>query len=216
MQFVNNDKALMAAVRLLPFVAISVTANLISGSFLHLIKVYMALYLIAGIFTVAGGGPLMVFLDPDTKTAVIYGLTILIAVGAGLSMTMGYTVASLTLKPGDAAAGIGMQNVAQIGGQVICLAIAGQIYQSTGIRNLRKALAGSGFSDAEIRGGMAGAQSPLFEQLEGDLREKAVVAITDAMQMTMILVPVAGAVLIFAALCMKREKLFGKIIVHGG
>lgn len=85
-QFVNGDQALMAAVRLLPFIVIGVTVNLISGSFLHFIKLYMALYLIAGVFVVAGGGPLMVYLDPGTSTATIYGLTILVAVGTGLSM----------------------------------------------------------------------------------------------------------------------------------
>lgn len=85
-QFVNGDEALMAAVRLLPFIVIGVTVNLVSGTFLHFIKVYMVLYLIAGVFVVAGGGPLMVYLSPDTSTGTIYGLTILVAVGTGLSM----------------------------------------------------------------------------------------------------------------------------------
>lgn len=85
-QFVNGDQALMAAVRLLPFIVIGVTVNLVSGSFLHFIKMYMVLYLIAGIFVVAGGGPLVVYLDPSTSTGTIYGLTILVAVGTGLSM----------------------------------------------------------------------------------------------------------------------------------
>lgn len=205
----------MAAVRLLPFVVVAIAVNLVSGTFLHFIKVYMALYLIAGILVVAGGGPLMVFLDPGTSTATIYGLTVLLAIGTGVSMTMGYTVATLTLEAEDVAAGLNMQNVAQIGGQVIALAVAGQIYQSTGQRNLEAALAGHGFSVEEIRGAMAGVQSALFEKLEGPLREKAIVAITDAMQMTMVLVPVSGAVLILAALCMKRERLFDKAAVAG-
>ncbi|KAK7984616.1 hypothetical protein PG989_012018 [Apiospora arundinis] len=209
-QFVNNDEALMAAVRLLPFVVIAIAVNLVSGTFLHFIKVYMALYVIAGVFVVAGGGPLMVFLDPGTSTATIYGLTVLLAIGTGFSMTMGYTIATLTLEAKDVAAGLNMQNVSQIGGQVIALAVASQIYQSTGQRNLKEALAGHGFSAEEIRGAMAGVQSSLFEKLEGPLRERAIVAITDAMQMAMVLVPVSGAVLILAALCMKRERLFGE------
>ncbi|KAK8000782.1 hypothetical protein PG990_013382 [Apiospora arundinis] len=209
-QFVNNDEALMAAVRLLPFVVIAIAVNLVSGTFLHFIKVYMALYVIAGVFVVVGGGPLMVFLDPGTSTATIYGLTVLLAIGTGFSMTMGYTIATLTLEAKDVAAGLNMQNVSQIGGQVIALAVASQIYQSTGQRNLKEALAGHGFSAEEIRGAMAGVQSSLFEKLEGPLRGQAIVAITDAMQMAMVLVPVSGAVLILAALCMKRERLFGE------
>ncbi|KAH9885002.1 major facilitator superfamily domain-containing protein [Xylariomycetidae sp. FL2044] len=208
-QFVNGDGAIMAAVRLLPFVVVAVAANLSAGSFLHLIKVYMALYLIAGVFLVAGGGPLVAYLDPvGSGAGLVYGLTVVVSVGTGLSMTTAYTVATLTLGPERAGAGINLQNVAQIGGQVIALAIASQIYQSTGIRNLSRVLAGRGYTDSEISGAVAGAQSDLFKQLEGGVREEALVAITEAMQLTFVLVPVAGAVMLIAALCMKRERLF--------
>ncbi|KAI1816013.1 major facilitator superfamily domain-containing protein [Poronia punctata] len=207
-QFVNGDGAVMAAVRLLPFVVVAVVANISAGSFLHLIKLYMAIFVIGGVFLVAGGGPMVVFLDPQSSTGLIYGLSVLIAVGAGLSMTTAYTIAALTLKPEEAGAGINLQNVAQIGGQVIALAVAGQIYQQTGIRNLSAALAGHGYSDTEIRGAVAGAQSELFSELTGALRDKAVVAITHSMQSTMLLVPIAGGVMLLAALCMKRDTLF--------
>ncbi|ROV94613.1 hypothetical protein VPNG_09224 [Cytospora leucostoma] len=212
-QFVNNDQALMAAVRLLPFIVVAVAVNLVSGSFLHFIKVYMVLFIIAGVFLVAGGGPLVVYLDPSSSTGTIYGLTVLVAVGSGLSMVTGYTVATLTTKPEDAGAGLSLQNMAQIGGQVIALAIAGQIYQSTAFRNLSAVLAGNGFSDQDIRGAVAGVQSTLFRKLDGELRDSAIVAVTGAMKMTFVLVPVAGGVMLIAALCMKREKLFRDVTV---
>ncbi|KAL4893111.1 major facilitator superfamily domain-containing protein [Aspergillus ambiguus] len=215
-QFVNSDGALMAAVRLLPFVVIGVTVNLVSNTFLHFIKVYKVLYIIAGVFLIASGGPLMVYLDPSSSTGTIYGLTIIVAVGTGLSMVTGYTVATLTLKPEDTGAGLKMQNVSQIGGQVIALAVAGQIYQSEVIRNLSVALAGRGFSEEAIRGATAGAQSSLFKTLNGELRDKAIQAVTDAMQMTFVLVPVAGGVMLIAAFCMKWERLFGKAVGVGG
>ncbi|KAK7748155.1 hypothetical protein SLS53_001410 [Cytospora paraplurivora] len=215
-QFVNGDEALMAAVRLLPFIVIGVTVNLVSGSFLHFIKMYMALYLIAGIFVVAGGGPLIVYLDPSTSTATIYGLTILVSVGTGLSMTLGYTIATLTLPPEDAGGGLKMQNIAQIGGQVISLGIADQIYQSTAVNKLSAVLAGKGYSKLEIESAVAGAQSKVFEELTGELRDEAVNAVAAAMRLTFVMIPIAGAVLLIAALCMKREKLFGKAVVVGG
>ncbi|OMP88070.1 putative transporter C3H1.06c [Diplodia seriata] len=216
-QFAAGDSAIMAAVRLLPFVVIAVTVNLVSGSFLHFIKLYMALYVIAGAFLVAGGGPLTVYLDPSSPTGTIYGLTVLVAVGSGLSMVTGYTVATLTLPtPADAGAGLALQNVAQIGGQVVALAVAGQIYQSTAVRNLAAVLAGKGFSDADVRGAVAGARSAVFADLDGVLRERAVVAVARAMQMTFVLVPVAGAVMLVAAMGMKRERLFGRVGVAEG
>ncbi|ROW11429.1 hypothetical protein VMCG_00961 [Cytospora schulzeri] len=213
-QFVNNDQALMAAVRLLPFIIIAVTVNLISGSLLHFIKVYMAMYIIAGVTVVAGGGPLVVYLDPTSSTGTIYGLTVLVAVGSGLCMVTGYTVATLT-RPEDAGAALSMQNISQIGGQLIALAVAGQIYQSTALKNLSVVLAGSGFSPEEIQSAVAGVQSTLFENLHGELRDKAVVAVTDAMKMTFVLVPVGGGVMLISALFMKRERLFGKAVAVG-
>ncbi|KAI8954506.1 MFS general substrate transporter [Xylaria longipes] len=206
-QFVNGDGAVTAAVRLLPFVVVAVAFNVSAGSFLHLIKFYSVIYIVGGAFMVAGGGPLVVFLDPGTSTGLIYGLSVLIAVGAGLTMTTAYTVATLTVKQQDAGAGINLQNVSQIGGQVIALATAGQIYQSLGVRNLSAVLAGHGFSDTEIHGAVAGAQSMLFMQLQGELRDQAIRAITQAMQITVVLVPIAGGVMLLAGLAMKREKV---------
>lgn len=133
-----------------------------------------------------------------------------------LEQTLGYTIATLTLKPEDAGDGLKMQNVSQIGGQVIALAIADQIYQSTAINNLSVVLEGQGYSEAEIRSAVAGAQSTIFQELTGELRDRAVQAIAASMRLTFVMLPVAGAVLLIAALCMKREKLFGKAVVVGG
>ncbi|KAI1197051.1 major facilitator superfamily domain-containing protein [Nemania serpens] len=206
-QFVNGDGAITAAVRLLPFVVVSVVFNISSGSFLHLIKFYSIIYIVGGIFLIAGGGPLVVFMTPSSSTSLIYGLTVLIAVGGGITQTTAYTIATHTLEPADAGAGISLQNVAQIGGQVIALATAGQIYQSLGVRNLSALLAGRGFSDSDIHGAVAGAQSTLFTELTGELRDQAIRAITQAMDMAVVLVPVAGGVMLLAGLAMKREKV---------
>lgn len=215
-QFVNNDGALMAAVRLLPFVVIAVAVNLVSGSLLHFIKLYKLIFLIASVFLLVGGGPLVAYLEPTTATGTIYGLSILAAVGSGLSMVTGYTVSTLTTSPEDTGAGLKMQNVSQIGGQVIALAIAGQIYRSRAIANLQSALSGHGYSSQEIGSAVAGAQSSLFEKLDGELRAKAVEAISEAMKTTFVLVPVAGGAMFIAAMFMKWEKLFGHSVAVGG
>lgn len=153
----------------------------------------------------------MVYLSPSSGTGTIYGLSALVSVGNGLSMVIGYTVATLTTRPEDAGAALSMHNVSQIGGQVIALAVSGQTYQSTAISNLSSALAGNGCTEQESRGAVAGARSALAE----DLRYKALLAVTKAMQMTFVLVPVAGAVMLAAAMCMRREKLFERVVAVG-
>ncbi|KAJ6003027.1 MFS transporter [Penicillium sp. IBT 35674x] len=206
--FVNNDAALMAAVRLLPFIIIAVAVKLVSESLLHFIKLYKVIYIIASIFLVAGGDPLMAYLDTTTTTGTIYGLKIVVAVGTGLSMVTGYTVATLTTKPEDTGPGLSLQKVSQIGGQVIALAVASQIYQEVAIKNLSTVLAGNVYSQQEINSAVAGAQSTLFDNFSGELRDKALVAITDAMQTTFVMISIAGAVMLIAAPCMKREAVW--------
>ncbi|TPX07297.1 uncharacterized protein E0L32_010794 [Thyridium curvatum] len=219
-QFVSGDSALVAAVRLLPFLVVCITINLASGYFLSTIKVYMFMYVISSIFITIGGALLMVYLHPETPSGTVYGLMVVIALGTGLAMLSGFAVTTLTLPTKDAGSGLVLQSIAQIGSQVIALAIAGQIFRSTAFRNLSSILAGKGFSDSDIQNAVAGASSDLFDKLEGKLRLEAISAITRAIQTTFVLVPVAGGVMLLAGLCMKREKLFGhgrgSLSVHTG
>ncbi|CAH0000773.1 unnamed protein product [Clonostachys byssicola] len=215
-QFVQGDSALVAAVRLLPFLAVCITINLLSGYFLSTIQFYMLMYIIASIFITIAGALLAVYLHPQTPTGTIYGLLVVLALGTGLVMLSGFAVTTLTVSPQDSGSGLALQSVSQIGAQVIALAIAGQVFRSTATRNLQSVMAGQGFSDADIQSVISGASSSLFEQLEDDLRSRATEAVTDAMKITFLLVPMAGGVMFLAALCMKRERLFGHAIAVGG
>jgi len=212
-QFVDGDNPLKAALRLLPFVIVAVSVNLASGYFLSAIKVYMLIYVIAGVFLTIGGALLTTYLRPQTSTSTIYGLSVVTAIGSGLAMLTGYSIASLTTKPEHAAAALSLQNVSQLGGQVIALAIAGQIFQSCAVENLRGVLSSQRYSDKEIVAAISGAQSTLLASLQPQLREKAIEAIIRAMQKVFILIPVAGGIMLFAALLMRREKLFGTVAV---
>lgn len=102
-----------------------------------------------------------------------------------------------------------MQNVAQIGATVICLVIAGQVFQSTAVDNLNEVLQGQGFSQAEIQDMVAGAQSSLFMSLSDDLRGTVINAIISAMRQAFIIPLVAGILSIISACLMHRERLFG-------
>ena len=207
-QFVHGDSAIDAAVRLLPFVLISVTFNLIIGAFLPKIQYYMLVYVISGIFVTLGGGLLFGFLEPETSTANIYGFSVLAAIGCGMTLQSSYAVASIKVPHNQEGDAISLQNVAQIGGGVISLVIAGQVFQSKAVQNLHHVLAGQGFTDADIQAAVAGAQSVVFEKVTGELRVAAIHAITDAMKKSFILVLVAGVVLLLSGFALKFERLF--------
>ncbi|KAI9150293.1 MFS general substrate transporter [Paramyrothecium foliicola] len=214
-EFVHNDSALEAALRLLPFVIVAVCFNLGTGHLLSKIRYYMPIYLISGIFMTLGSALLVAYMNPNTPVSYIYGFSVLTAVGTGLTLQIGYPIATLKAPEhmGDALA---MQNVSQIGGTVIALVIAGQIFQSTAFANLKNVLGGSGYTDSDIQSVIAGAQSHLFEEITGELRENAILAITQAMQKSVMLVCIGGGVVTICSVLMKREKLFGEIVQHAG
>ncbi|KAL4909245.1 hypothetical protein BDW74DRAFT_174443 [Aspergillus multicolor] len=206
-QFTQNDSSLMAAVRLLPYLLVTITCNLATGWALPKVQYYMPLCLISGTLMTLAAGLLVALLSTDTPTALTYGFSILMAVGTGITMRLGYAFASLKVPPADIFSAINLQNAAQIGATVICLVIAGQVFQSTAVHNLNEVLDGHGFSQAEIHGAVARAQSPLFQNLNGDLRDAAIRAITGAIQRAFIVPLVAGGVGLTSSLLMKGERL---------
>ncbi|KAJ5565180.1 hypothetical protein N7513_001422 [Penicillium frequentans] len=208
-QFTRNDTSLMAAVRLLPYLLFTITFNLASGWALPKIKYYMPMCLVSGIFMTVAGALFVAYLSPSTPIAQIYGFSILMGVGTGITMQLGYSVGSLKVNPTDILSAINLQNVAQIGATIICLVIASQAFQSNAVNNLNRVLEGQGFSQADIHGAVAGAQSTLFEKLSGDLRTVAIGAITSAMARAFVIPLVAGAVSTISSLLMSRERLFG-------
>ncbi|KAL6907167.1 MFS general substrate transporter [Trichoderma evansii] len=217
-QFVHGDTAIKAAIRLLPFVILTVSFNLAAGHLLAKIRYYMPIYIIAGFFITLGSALLTAYLDPKTPANYIYGFTVIAAVGSGLTLQIGYAVATLKVQPQHMGDALSLQNVAQIGGTVIALVIAGQVFQSTATKNLTQVLAGStyNFTASDIQNAVAGAQSTIFEEITGDLRDQAILAITKAMQKAFIIVCVGGGVHMISGFFMKREKLFGDIVPVGG
>lgn len=207
-QFVHGDGPLIAAVRLLPYITLSVFTNIALGRFLPRIQYYMPLYVTSGVLTVITGGLLIGCLKPSTSEGTIYGLLVVLGIGTGLTLTMGFSIATIKADTHDVGNAISLQDLCQLGATVITLVIAGQVFQSRAVANLGRMLAGEGFASADIRGAVAGAQSTLFTELSGALKDSATNAITDAMQRTLSLTVVAGGILILAGSLMRFEKLF--------
>ncbi|KAH8810754.1 major facilitator superfamily domain-containing protein [Xylogone sp. PMI_703] len=186
-QFVHGDGALLAAFRLLPFIAFNISTNLTVGHFLPRIQYYMPMYICSGVLATLASGLLMGYLKSSTSQSVIYGILVLLGFSTSMSFSMGYSISTLKVKPSDIGNVICFQDVCQLGSSTIILVTAGQVFQSRAIANLQHALANKGFSSADIKGAIAGAQSTLFKELSGDLKIEATNAITKAMQRTFVL-----------------------------
>jgi MFS family permease len=197
----------MAAVRLLPFISLTIASILLNGALLPRFGCYMPWYLLAGIFMTAGGACLYT-INSSTSPGRIYGYSILLAIGCGIVSQCGYGIASAKVKPDEVAVAIGFINIAQIGSGVISLTIAGTIFQNLASHHLRSALAGYGFSESEIRGAIAGTQSAVFQHGSAEVRQLAIEAVIKAMDSVFILTITAGAVCTVASVFMKSEKVF--------
>ncbi len=206
-QFAHSVTAIQAALRILPFIAVSFVTNLTIGHLLPRIRYYMPIYVVAGVSVTVGATLMMVNLKPQTSESAIYGYSVIIAFGTGMTIQVGYAIATLTARSEDMGHVLNFQNISQLGSTVISLVIGGQVFQSTAVANLTAVLAGQGFSAADITNAVSGAQSALFASLSDDLRTAAIAAIVAAMQKAFILNIVSGATMIIAGLCMKREPL---------
>ncbi|TPX16489.1 uncharacterized protein E0L32_003783 [Thyridium curvatum] len=207
-QFVRDDTAIEAAVRLLPFIIVLITSNLLTGYLLPRIKYYIGIYIVSGVLLTIAGALYYVYLDPSTQPGAIYGINVLAGVGAGPAINIGFPIATLKAHARDAVHAITLQNFAQLSAGTIALVIGGQVFQTTSVKNLGAVLGPAGYTQDQIRQAVAGGRSDVFRGLTGELRERATLAITDAIRQDFVLVIVAGAVFLVAGLAMRRERLF--------
>lgn len=163
----------------------------------------------------SAGGGLMYTVNVNTAPAKIYGYSILLAVGSGLSSQAGYAIAGIKIASKgwpviDVQRSISAQNFWQISSSLLALLMSGQIFQSLAVRNLAFALSGHGFSNAQIQGAVAGLQSSLLKSLDSHSAAEAVGAITEAMRSVYVLNIAYGLICLLATLAMKKERLFTK------
>lgn len=161
------------------------------------------------------GGALMYTVNIDTNAGSVYGYSILLAIGSGLTFQAGYTLAGIKVSlkgwPGkDIQMAISLQNISQVGGTLLCLLISGQIFQSLAFSNLRAVLGPEDYSDWDIRTVVAGTQSSIFEELSNKLERESTKAITQAISRVYAISIAAGGLSLIAALLMKKERLFAK------
>jgi hypothetical protein len=213
-QFVRGDSGLQAAVRLLPFIMLYIATVMGQGIIMPRVGYYMPFFVVSGVLSLIGAS-LMYTATAGTSAAAIYGYSILIAVGAGLTSQSSYSIAPAKVRPEQVSAAIGFINVAQIGGIVIALAISGTVFQNTAFKNLSQVLDGLGFSDVDIRSAIAGAQRVVFDRIDGDVRGRAIDGIVAAIGKTYALIIAGSSLALVTSVFLKREKLLMEVSTGG-
>ncbi|PNP56718.1 hypothetical protein THARTR1_03414 [Trichoderma harzianum] len=219
-QFTRDDGAISAAVRLLPFICVTIFCIMFNGTLMPKFGYYQPWYIFGGIMITIGGA-LMFTVDSTTATSRVYGYSVILAIGTGVANQAAYSVTPVKVVmdprfgPQMIPDAIGFINMAQIGAAVHALAISGTVFQNLAFQYLQSALVGYGYTDAQLHGAIAGTQSQLLAQATDSVKALALEAIVKAMSRVYILVIVAGGVLLLSSLGMKTEKLFMEMSAGG-
>jgi hypothetical protein len=138
-QFTQNDTALKAGVRLLPFVCFEVLGTVASGVFLQEVGYYLPLYLLGGMLSLVGG-ILFYFVRAGTGTAAIYGYSVLVGLGTGLFVQTSYPVAQLQVPAAQIPRVVAFLGYGQIVGIALSLSISSSVFLNTATNKISEVL----------------------------------------------------------------------------
>ncbi|KAI9829987.1 MAG: hypothetical protein M1826_005160 [Phylliscum demangeonii] len=204
-QFVRNDTALKAGVRLLPLVCFLVLGSVLNGSVMSKYGLYWPWYVFGGVLGLVGGA-LMHSVNLHTTAGQVYGYTILLGLGGGAFVQASFAVAQAKVQEHEIPLAVGFITCGQIGGSTIALAIANAIFLNQSTQKITQLL--PHVPIGTVRGAIAGSGSSFFNTLAPDTRTKVLVIIVDAISRAYILIITAGALVLVLSVFMRRERLF--------
>jgi MFS family permease len=205
----RGDSTMQSAVRLLPYIVTLVAFEMIQGVAMPKVGYYRPFFLAAGILQLLSGSLIYSLVRPETSNVLVYGLSVLSGIGAGIAQQAAYSVVQAKVSPAQIPDAVNFINFAQIGGMVYVLTIASAIFQNTGSRRLHTVLQGQAvkFTEQNIQAALAGAKSDVFSSVAPAVREKLIAVIVDGIGDVYVLMIVAGGVSLVAAVLMKGEKM---------
>ncbi len=220
-QFAKGDKALEAAVRLLPFMFLLVFFSLLNGAVMGKEGHYTPWYMVATALVIVGSA-LMFTVDENTSTSRIYGYSAILGIGAGCIVQTGFIVAQAvvprsemslgehahTLKNSrltDQGSAVAFINLAQIGGLVISLTLANTVFLNVAQNSIGAVLPGA--DPAAIKSAISGTGSAFLKTLSAEKQQQVLHAVIDAISKTYILCIAAGALGLVLSFAMKWERV---------
>jgi len=206
--FVFGYSGVASAVALLPFICIAIFTIMLNGFLMPRLGYYQPWYVASFFFMTVGGALMYSLVDAHTSKNTLYGFSVLMALGAGLAATAGYSVAPAKVEPRRVPDVVGFINTAQIGAAAISLTITSAIFQNVGYSYVATSLDGLNFTPGDIHAALAGARSTVFQTVSDEVRQRVLDGIVKAIGNAYILVVVAGALGLVASLLMRREKPF--------
>lgn len=206
-QFVKADTAIIAGVRMLPFVAFQTVVAILSGWLVGKTGYYVPWYILAGVLCIPGGA-LLYTVNQYTPLANVYGYEILLGLGSGASTQLSFSVASIMVAPADIPRSTGWEAFAQLGGPTIALSVANSVFLNKaqdGIANLLPNL-----SKLDINTIISNPSSPLLRDLPLNVQNQVVDIVVRSMSNAYILCIVGGSLVLLLIFRFKvNSRLYG-------
>ena len=203
-QFVRNDSALEAGVRLLPFVLLLVFAVMFNGAMMGKLGYYMPWYLLGSVLSLIGGA-LLHTISVDSSTSHVYGYSALTAFGVGLFSQAGFPIAQVKVARETISQAVAYIGVAQVGGIALALTISNSIFLNTASNRIADIIQAP---LDQVQQAISGAGGSFFMTLSDADRARVLVSIVQSIDDVYIMVITAGVLTVILSLFMKREKLF--------
>ena len=205
-QFVKEDSALSAAVRLLPFIFLQVFGTVFNGICMAKFGYYMPWYLLGGIISLIGVS-LLYSVQLQTDVSAIYGYSALTGLGSGLFVQASFAVSQGKVRKKDIALTTALMGCGQITGIVLALTVSNTIFLNQATARISLLL--PQFPRRVVQNAISGTDSTIFRTLDSSSKTQVLNAITQSIKEVYLMAIAASALIIMLSLFLKREKLFG-------
>ncbi|KAJ5313906.1 uncharacterized protein N7443_000790 [Penicillium atrosanguineum] len=203
-QFTQGDSAIRSAVRLLPFIFLLITTIPTRGAMISHIGYYKPWYLGGSIVALIPAVLMSTIVNADTPSGMIYGLEVLLGLGAGAYAQAAFAVIQAVVTPADAPNGLTLMLLAQLSGMTLGLSISGAVFVNVASNDLFALL--PEYPQSQVRQIVSGTSGQLLSSLSETLRDQALAIIVSAWQNIFICVYVAAAASLVCSVFMAHKR----------
>lgn len=213
-QFTRGDTAIYTAVRLLPFIFLLITTIQLSGIMMTRYGWFKPWYVVGSLSSLITAVLMAHYVDLRTAAGIFYVIELFLGGGAGAYTQSSFAVIQACVPETDAASGLALMLIAQLGGMTLGLSVSGAVFINTAEQGLAKAL--PNVPEDQLAQVVAGASNDVIASLSDELRTAAFEVIVSSWQKVFICVYVAAAVSLISAILMKNGRANIKISAGGG
>ncbi|KAF4229638.1 hypothetical protein CNMCM8980_007204 [Aspergillus fumigatiaffinis] len=167
-QFTRGDTAMDAAARQLPFIFFLITAIPASGLYMSRVGYYKPCYLGGSIVAMVAAVLMATIVHVDTSPSILYGLEIVLGLGAGAYTQASFAVIQAVVAPSEAANGLSLMLLAQLGGLTLGLSVGGAVFVNVASKNLYHILPNT--PRDQVQQMVSGTSGHLLKSLSSDVR----------------------------------------------